>query len=98
MDAEQATDALLAEFALRPAQLYDERFVQSILDTITDWLRQIDLPDKTVVLKAVSDALDEFFAGFDTPGPDIIIEPTLKSAILASVEWLYRRLQGGVQV
>lgn len=63
-----------------------------IAEAIQSLLGGMELPPKEVVMSAVSAALDKAFAVIDVPGPDPIIEPLIKSAILAVVDRAYDAL------
>lgn len=70
-------------------------FAERALAVVRLWLTEVvELPPKSVVLSATDEAIDNAFAGIDTPGPDVIVEPILKSAILALVAFAYDQLAG----
>lgn len=89
MNQEQISAALVSRFSSL-GQIDSASFADRALATIREWLVDaVDLPSKEVFLKATSDALDDAFAGFDTPGPDMIVEPALKALILGLVGYAY---------
>ena len=47
------------------------------------------------LLQGVGLALDRVFAGINTPGPDMIVEPAMKMAILAIIGSVYDSVKGG---
>ena len=63
-----------------------------ILEFIESLLGQIDLPSKEVVLAGVSALLDRIFVKVDLPGPDAVIEPLIKAAVLSAVGSAYDQL------
>lgn len=100
MNVDQFSNTLTNRFMALGA-IDPVNFADRVLAAVREWLAEInDLPSKVVVLQATAQALDRAFAGIDTPGPDVIVEPILKSAILSLVEFTYKQLagDGGVSV
>lgn len=53
------------------------------------------LPSRDVFLAALGAGLDRIFAGVNTPGPDMVVEPMIKMAVLAIAGRFYDRAVAG---
>ena len=72
------------------ASIDSASFADRVLKVIREWMLEVmDLPPKEVVLNATALALDRVFGTIDTPGPDVLVEPVLKSTIITLVGFGY---------
>jgi hypothetical protein len=64
------------------------------MDRVKEAINNSDLSkiSKADFLKMVSDAYDKFVAPIDLPGPDVVLDPLLKSIVLNQASRLYDKL------
>jgi len=89
MGIDELSKSLESQFAAAgPKTAVD--FPAAILKEIERFLvTAIDLPPKAEFLEALANAIDRVFQTLDFPGPDAVIEPLIKSAILTLASFLF---------
>jgi len=83
------TDAVVAQCTTYTGSENAMTFNGRILDAIRDVFDDFEVPEKEVFVELVSDLYDRYIQPLNLPGPDVVLDPIVRAALIGLASRLY---------